>query len=304
MKTFLQKLFGLGGHDTNVQSQELPPPPSMRSLREHQRESAIEWVASRMRQLLQTECREAGALTDDEKKYLIYLASCLIEWVEKDLDVYLSIKEMPLSDKHHKYLLKVYEEVKEEIRHCFPPGNTEPMEQHEDEAVWRVYRDVLHAVTQKKFLLIREGEVSSFRQGDIICEAIIKERSDIPRARDLAKLSLLELGVSASSIMSHLLLISEAITNVLKHANEGKLTIVDAKTSLHVLVEDTGPGFPLKILPYTTLMAGYSTKKSLGQGFTLMMKMAEQVLLSTSSRGSTLILVFHGKEGAKHESIV
>jgi phosphoglycerate-specific signal transduction histidine kinase len=69
-------------------------------------------------------------------------------------------------------------------------------------------------------------------------------------------------------------------------------------STVNVLVEDIGPGFPLKLLPNTTLMAGYSTKKSLGQGFTLMMKMIEQVLLSTVPyEGSTLILIFTREEG-------
>ena len=61
---------------------------------------------------------------------------------------------------------------------------------------------------------------------------------------------------------------------------------------MNIIIEDTGSGFPLKTLPYTTLMAGYSTKKSLGQGFTLMMKLATQVLLKTSSSGSTIVLIF------------
>jgi anti-sigma regulatory factor (Ser/Thr protein kinase) len=167
-----------------------------------------------------------------------------------------------------------------------------------------VYRDVIYAATQKKFLLIRAGDVDAYKRGNVICEAGIKERSDIPKAREAAKLSLLDNGVPAAAVMAHLLVISEAVTNILKHAKDGKLTIVKTATSLHVLAEDTGSGFPLKLLPYTTLMAGYSTKKSLGQGFTLMMKMADQVLLSTSSSGSAVILVFHEKEGAKHEDVV
>ncbi|MDB5053301.1 MAG: ATP-binding protein [Bacilli bacterium] len=317
MKTLLHKLFGSSVHESSDQLQGLPCPVSIHSLKEHHRRALIGWLANRMGQLLHVASCESGMLiyvsfskecieqnNGSEEDCLIYLASCLFEWLEKGQDVYLHIKEIQLLDKHHKCLLDVYEEIKEDIYHCFPQKQVETAEGNPDDEVWQVYRDVIHAATQKKFLLIRESGISLYKQGKVLCEATIKERSDIPKARDLAKQKLHSIGIPPSKIMSHLLIISEAITNILKHAIEGKLTIVETDSSLHVLVEDKGPGFQLKILPYTTLMAGYSTKKSLGQGFTLMMKMADQVLLSTSSKGSTIILVFNEKVGAKHEVVV
>jgi anti-sigma regulatory factor (Ser/Thr protein kinase) len=317
VKTLLHKLFRSDEHESDIQPKGIPCPVSIRCLQEHHRRALIGWIANRMGQLLHVESCDSGTLIyisfskehinenkENVEEYLMYLASCLIEWLEKGQDVYLRIKEMNLSEKYHKGLLDVYEEIKEDIHRYIPQKHAKPAEQNADDAVWQVYRDVIYAVTQKKFLLIRESEVEPHRQGNVICEASIRERSDIPQARDLAKQSLLEIGIPPTTIMSHLLVISEAITNILKHAKEGKLTIVKTETSLHVLVEDRGPGFPLKILPYTTLMAGYSTKKSLGQGFTLMMKMSDQILLSTSSKGSTIILVFHEKEGVQHEGVV
>lgn len=317
MKTLLHKLFGTNDSKSDGQDQVLPRPVSIRCLKEHHRRALIGWLANRMGQLLHVEGCELGTLiyvafskerieqnNENEEDYLLYLASCLFEWLEKGQDVYLHIKEMSLMDKHHKCLFDVYEEIKEDVQQCLPRKQVETADENSDDAVWQVYRDVIQAVTQMKFLLIRESEIGQYKQGSVICEAIIQERADIPKARDLAKQNLQSIGLTPSTVMSHLLVISESITNVLKHAKDGKLTIVKIATSLHVLVEDTGPGFPVKILPYATLMAGYSTKKSLGQGFTLMMKMADQVLLSTSSKGSTIILVFHEKEGVKNEGIV
>ncbi|WP_419879142.1 ATP-binding protein [Brevibacillus centrosporus] len=55
--------------------------------------------------------------------------------------------------------------------------------------------------------------------------------------------------------MSHLLVISEAITNILKHAQEGKMSIVSTDSMIHVVVEDNGPGFPLELLPNTKLLS-------------------------------------------------
>jgi len=198
-------------------------------------------------------------------------------------------------------LLEVFEESKEDIHLYIPLKPNVSDIVHADEGedkVWQVYRDVIYAVTQSKFRLIRQNEVDLYKQGKLLCEASIKERSDIPKARDLAKQQLLDCGVSQKAIMGQLLVISEAITNILKHAEEGKMTIVQGETeNINVLVQDKGPGFPLKLLPNTVLMAGYSTKQSLGQGFTLMMKMADQVLLMTiPGEGSTIILVFKCKK--------
>ncbi|WP_246310047.1 ATP-binding protein [Paenibacillus alginolyticus] len=303
----LHKLFG----QDNNQTQGFPDHVANYRLHEHHKRSLIGWIANRMGQLLHLESSESGKLIyvsfsnvhihenkENIEEYLIYLASCLLSWLEKGQDVYLQIKESGLCKEHHQCLLHVYEEIKEDIYRYFPQKLEEPADRDKEDAIWNVYRDVIYAVTQQKFLLIRESEIDPYKQGDIMCEAAITERSDIPKARELAKQSLLDNGVPAAKVMSHILLISEAITNILKHAYKGKLTLIKGETMLHVLVEDSGPGFPLKLLPNTTLMAGYSTKKSLGQGFTLMMKIAQQVVLSTIPNvGTTLILVFAREDG-------
>ncbi|MFC0213607.1 ATP-binding protein [Paenibacillus chartarius] len=293
----------------------MPRPVSLHNLQEHRKRALIGWIANRMGELLRLESCASGELVyvafakeaytetkEIAEDYLLYLGSCLVDWVMQERDVYLRIKEMRLPDKYHQCLLDVYEEIGEELHSCCTRKQAEFAGRDREEATWQVYRDVIHAVTQQKFLLIREDEVAAYRQGTVICEAVIKERADIPKARDSAKQYLLENGILAVHVMSHLLVISEAVTNILKHAKEGKMTIVKTDTSFNVLVEDSGPGFPLKLLPYTTLMAGYSTKKSMGQGFTLMMKIAQQVVLSTiPSVGTTLILIFSRNQGEQGE---
>ncbi|ERN54642.1 ATP-binding protein [Alkalihalophilus marmarensis] len=95
-------------------------------------------------------------------------------------------------------------------------------------------------------------------------------------------------------MMNWLLVISEGITNIIKHAEEGRVTLYRCieREELYAVIEDKGPGFPLDRLPNMTLFAGYSSKESLGQGFTLMTKMTKRVLLYTSPIGSTIILTF------------
>lgn len=309
MKAILSKFFGI---EKGVINAKLPSPHTAECMEENQKRALIGWIASRMAHALRIEQNQSSSLiflsfsvnaitdnTDDPAQYLLYLASRLVEWVKQGEDVYLKIRELHVPDKYYRSLLETYEQIKEEIP-LYLPARTkaEPEQQSEDDVIWQVYRDVIFAVTQQKFLLIRKNEVDRYREGDILCTARIVERSDIPKARDLAKLTLQENGLPSMVVMSHLLVISEAITNILKHAREGRMTIVQTDSTVNVLVEDIGPGLPLELLPKMTLMAGYSTKKSLGQGFALMMKMTDQIVLSTvPNEGSTLILIFgRGKE--------
>jgi anti-sigma regulatory factor (Ser/Thr protein kinase) len=165
----------------------------------------------------------------------------------------------------------------------------------EEVTKWTVYRDVIFAATQGKFLLITEREVSQYKVGTLLCEGIINERSDIPIRRNQVKEALEHKVTNKAKLMSLLLVLSEAITNTIKHAEEGAMTVLEdkEKNEIRFIIEDKGPGFPLKDLPKTTLLAGYSTKRSMGQGFTLMMKMTKQVALHTSPMGATIILLFN-----------
>jgi anti-sigma regulatory factor (Ser/Thr protein kinase) len=319
VKSVINKLFGVSkGGEAPQPKPELPSPVTTESIRDHQLRALIGWTANRFGQKLQMDKAETGRLIylsfsqdtlsnnqDDNHQYLLFLASCLVHWIIEEEDVYLKIKDATFREKNHAWhLLEIYEEVKHELSLYIPKEqHLEKAQDAEEDKVWQVYRDVIYAVTQRKFLLIRKKEVSTYEEGHLLCSAVIEERADIPKARELAKEKLNALGgISPSDIMSYLLVISEAITNILKHAQTGHMNIFLTEKKVHVLVEDKGPGFPLKLLPNTTLLAGYSTKKSLGQGFTLMMKMAELVLLSTvPGEGSTLILVFNRK-GAEHNA--
>ncbi|MCY9669895.1 ATP-binding protein [Paenibacillus alginolyticus] len=290
-------------------SPALPVPSSVDSIYEHQRKSVVAWIANKLGSLLHLDSCVGGGMLysalhteivecdkSSEDDYVIYLAHCLLSWLELGSDVYFKIREMDLPDKHHKYLLEIYEEIKDTPNMYFnmkSPDHTE--DKGTEGIVWEVYRDVIHASSQRKFLLIKEDEIPTYTKGEVICEEKIVERPDISKVREVAKQSLSVFGLPSSTVMGYLLIISESITNILKHAKDGKLTIIKSDSSVILVVEDTGTGFPLKILPYTILTAGYSTKKSLGQGFTLMMKMADNVYLRTSPKGSTLVIVFNDK---------
>jgi anti-sigma regulatory factor (Ser/Thr protein kinase) len=231
---------------------------------------------------------------ENKGEFILYLSELMLKWGEQKLDIPHQIKNLDVRPDIQNAMLKAYDMYKNDLFSLPDATEERPLVASHCGEQWEVYRDVMFAATQGKFLLITEEEVSKYKEGIVLCEGRVKDRSDIPICRNLAKEKLESEGLSQSTIMSWLLVLSEAITNVIKHAEEGKMTILkdEKNNEIRFVIEDKGPGFALKDLPKKTLLAGYSTKKSLGQGFTLMMKMAKRVLLFTSPKGSILILSF------------
>ncbi|MEH7381321.1 ATP-binding protein [Bacillus sp. JJ1533] len=236
----------------------------------------------------------------DEEVFL-HLSEIMVNWNEQNLDIPQEIRQLDVKNDIQNAMLKAFEMFKNEL---FVSLNTvkQTSLKQADDGKWEVYRDVILAATQGKFLLIKEDEVEGFKEGIVFCENTIKNRSDIPNCRNQAKEILESKHISKTLVMTWLLVLSEAITNTIKHAEEGKMTLIEdtAKKEVRFIIEDKGPGFNLQDLPKMALLEGYSTKKSMGQGFTLMMKMTKQVTLYTSPQGSTIILHFdftNEKEG-------
>lgn len=234
--------------------------------------------------------------SSDGLEQIIYLSEKLLTWNEARVDIQEEIKKLSVNNDMKNALLKVYHIHQNDlfVQPFHTNGTTENQNKNDESKEWEIYREVIYAATQGKFLLIDKEETSNYLKNKILCKSDIKERADIPASRALTKEILEKHGYTGSKIMGLLLVLSEAITNVIKHAEHGTMTLIEDEESkeLRIVVEDVGPGFPLKELPKNTLLAGYSTKKSLGQGFTLMKKMAKSVALYTSSTGSTLIIVF------------
>lgn len=54
--------------------------------------------------------------------------------------------------------------------------------------------------------------------------------------------------------------------------------------------EDKGPGMESLILPRATLRRGFSTKPSLGLGYSVILDVADHILLKTDTHGTVVIL--------------
>ncbi|OMP67505.1 ATP-binding protein [Domibacillus epiphyticus] len=308
MRRFIEKVFKDSSKEPNFSAPSLPPQLPYLDIFYMTNRG---FLAKKLGQYVGLHSDEGAALfyhsfsqlsfddsnQENQYEYLLYLSEQMLKWNKLKHNIPLQVKNLDVNPDIQNALLKAYEMHKTDLfsmSYEAAVHDNKVDSNTQMDPKWVIYRDVIFAATQEKFLLISEEEVNTYRQGTVFCKGMIKNRSDIPECRNLAKQSLESENVSKSTIMSWLLLLSEAITNTIKHAEEGKMTLIkDEKNhEIRFIIEDNGPGFNLEDLPRTTLLAGYSTKKSMGQGFTLMMKMSKQVLLYTSSRGSTLILTF------------
>jgi anti-sigma regulatory factor (Ser/Thr protein kinase) len=97
--------------------------------------------------------------------------------------------------------------------------------------------------------------------------------------------------LSAEEIEDLVLASGEAITNAIKHAVNGRCQAVVEGRSVIVRVSDKGEGIHPDSLPETLFQAGFSTKISLGLGYTLILKLVDEMWLATGPEGTVLQLI-------------
>lgn len=91
--------------------------------------------------------------------------------------------------------------------------------------------------------------------------------------------------------------VGEAITNAVKHAGSGTVFCGTTEGSIWVAVSDRGKGIESLILPRSG-EKGFSTQRSMGLGYTMILDSSDHVLLDTGQSGTTVILI---KNFMEHE---
>jgi len=163
------------------------------------------------------------------------------------------------------------------------------------------YQDVIRTLSKEKiYLCVHEQELLG-KLGDYIGSISIHNVDDVPRSREFVSKYVLNYNVS-KSIKEVLLAVSEATTNLIKHATDGEISLFSKEGAFQVLIADKGSGIPLHELPKTILVSGYSSKRSLGRGFSLMEAFSDKVMVYTSSDGTKILLEFAVKVGESEDS--
>jgi anti-sigma regulatory factor (Ser/Thr protein kinase) len=151
------------------------------------------------------------------------------------------------------------------------------------------YRDVVYSVTNGKLVLCDREELESYWP-EAIDEVEIRSEGDIRRVRGLVQDVGKSAGMQEQRIYDLGLCASEAATNALKHGEGGRAAITRAEERVRVLIEDNGGGIDPDALPRATLLKGFSTRASMGLGFTIMHELADKIYLHTGAGGTAVIL--------------
>lgn len=155
-----------------------------------------------------------------------------------------------------------------------------------------IYKDILATATKEKITIVDKEELAS-PLSIIPWERLldIKVPENLPVVRKTLEEWLIQEKVNSKKIKDLVLVVSEIGTNTLKHGNGGKVTWGrDNEGNFMILSLDQGNGFNIEKLPQSLLVKGFSTKKSLGLGFSIILEKCKSVTLATDSNGSTILV--------------
>ena len=162
--------------------------------------------------------------------------------------------------------------------------------EEKDRAIRRAYVDVVGAVTGGKLVLMTPEEL-----GPILGEPMLGKNAirfdTLAESRHRVR-EVMEREGLATEPSEAIIAYGEAATNALKHAGGGRYAVFRKDRVLQVLVADDGPGIDFRLLPRATLTPGFSTKSTLGIGFTVMLELSDRMLLTTQPGCTEVLLEF------------
>lgn len=154
------------------------------------------------------------------------------------------------------------------------------------------YGEIISSLTKQKIILHPTKGKLWEQLGQEVSTMKIQKNADIPRVRSMITDVLGYMGGNFD--VRHIqLAVTEAATNTIKHALDGIVSVHIKEDKLQFLIADNGSGIPLHEIPKSILLAGYSSKRSLGQGFKIIANFSDHIMFYTGSEGTLLILEFY-----------
>lgn len=148
---------------------------------------------------------------------------------------------------------------------------------------------VVLAVTEGSLHLVEHNEIPAMSELSLDLSLEVEENYGKMREhlRDLGR----QIDFSEEQTEDLVLAAGEAVTNAIKHAERGRCMVSYSENEVVVRVSDHGEGIHPDALPETLFQAGFSTKISLGLGYTLLLKLVDEMWLATGPEGTILQLV-------------
>ncbi|GEM_PF-1563525 len=147
------------------------------------------------------------------------------------------------------------------------------------------YREVLNTVSHERFHLVDAEKIpttgTEVLDGPLDSLNYARIRAELPRLAH-------QIGLTEHQAPDLVVVFGEAASNAIKHDVDGHCQVFTTPEGLVMRVSDRGPGIRTEQFPATLFESGFSTKVSLGMGFTLMLQLADTIWLATGPEGTVL----------------
>ncbi|NLC55321.1 MAG: ATP-binding protein, partial [Armatimonadetes bacterium] len=148
--------------------------------------------------------------------------------------------------------------------------------------------EVIRAITHDRFCLVEPTDIPSI--GQLLVEMPLRSEEDYRALRGQIRTIAQQAGMDTTRAGDLVTAAAEAITNAIKHGTDPRAEIWVGEDSVVVRVSDRGPGIRPEDIPSVLFRHGFSTKVSLGMGYTIMLELADRLWLATSPAGTVLQL--------------
>ncbi|MHB0977189.1 MAG: PAS domain S-box protein [Candidatus Aquicultorales bacterium] len=159
-----------------------------------------------------------------------------------------------------------------------------------DRKIRHAYVDVIYAVTGGRLIIATPHEIEETLGGRATEDFSIGSFKELSGARTLLKEKLQQEYPKFEDVDDLTIAISEALTNGVKHAGGATFALYKTPGTAQIVVTDAGAGIDFDSIARATLLAGYSTKGSLGMGFSIMLEFCDKLYLSTQP-GKTIVVL-------------
>ncbi|MEN6371517.1 MAG: PAS domain S-box protein [Armatimonadota bacterium] len=151
------------------------------------------------------------------------------------------------------------------------------------------YRQTILSATGGKLIISEPYEISELDRY-VTKTYPLRTPADLEAIRVETRNTAMSYGMSESRAGNFALCVGEAATNALKHAGGGEVMLIHRDDRILARVSDHGHGMDALILPLVTLERGYSTTKSLGMGYAIILSIADHVFLNTGPLGTNVVI--------------
>jgi len=153
----------------------------------------------------------------------------------------------------------------------------------------RFYRTAIYSLTGGKLEILTEAEAKDLAR-PVEVNIAVRNAKEARAARPVVREALERHGLTGDRLKEFTLALGEAMNNAVKHAREGVVTAGARDGVVWVSVCDNGPGIEELSLPRVALEKGFSTKPSLGLGYSIILGASDRVALATGPEGTRVVM--------------